>query len=81
MYAFLSQSMISGTASLAVARAVHGLRHNTKDDAWLVLFGEAIDVTSFLPIHPGGEESIETYLGQDATEAWAEVLKLLSRPW
>jgi len=48
-------------------------KHNTKNDAWLVLFGEVIDVTRWLPLHPGGEESIETYLGQDATEAWVEI--------
>mmetsp|Transcript_68660 Transcript_68660/g.110665 ORF Transcript_68660/g.110665 Transcript_68660/m.110665 type:complete len:276 (+) Transcript_68660:55-882(+) len=48
-------------------------KHNTKGDAWLILFGEAIDVTKFLPIHPGGEESIEAYLGKDASEAWVEI--------
>eukprot|EP00928_Gymnodinium_smaydae_P088016 TRINITY_DN72179_c0_g1_i1.p1 TRINITY_DN72179_c0_g1~~TRINITY_DN72179_c0_g1_i1.p1 ORF type:complete len:272 (+),score=76.63 TRINITY_DN72179_c0_g1_i1:88-903(+) len=45
-------------------------RHNTKEDAWLVLFGEAIDVTKFVPMHPGGEESIAAYFGKDATEDW-----------
>lgn len=45
-------------------------KHNTKDDAWLILFGEAIDVTKFIPLHPGGEESIAAYLGKDATEDW-----------
>eukprot|EP00440_Ansanella_granifera_P075325 gb/GFBE01081746.1/.p1 GENE.gb/GFBE01081746.1/~~gb/GFBE01081746.1/.p1 ORF type:complete len:276 (+),score=98.57 gb/GFBE01081746.1/:1-828(+) len=48
-------------------------KHNTKDDAWMVLFGEVLDVTKFLPIHPGGEESIHMYLGKDATEAWVEI--------
>eukprot|EP00931_Biecheleriopsis_adriatica_P104847 TRINITY_DN79467_c0_g1_i1.p1 TRINITY_DN79467_c0_g1~~TRINITY_DN79467_c0_g1_i1.p1 ORF type:complete len:273 (+),score=88.72 TRINITY_DN79467_c0_g1_i1:61-879(+) len=48
-------------------------KHNTKDDAWMVLFGEVLDVTKFLPIHPGGEESIHMYLGKDASEAWVEI--------
>mmetsp|Transcript_23314 Transcript_23314/g.42159 ORF Transcript_23314/g.42159 Transcript_23314/m.42159 type:complete len:269 (-) Transcript_23314:41-847(-) len=48
-------------------------KHNNKDDAWMVLFGEVLDVTKFLPIHPGGEESIHMYLGKDATEAWVEI--------
>lgn len=45
-------------------------RHNTKTDAWIVLFNEAIDVTRFLARHPGGEESITAYLGKDATRDW-----------
>ncbi|CAE7788650.1 CYB2 [Symbiodinium sp. CCMP2592] len=48
-------------------------KHNTKDDAWMVLFGEVLDVTKFLPIHPGGEDAIDMYLGRDATEAWVEI--------
>mmetsp|Transcript_53484 Transcript_53484/g.124585 ORF Transcript_53484/g.124585 Transcript_53484/m.124585 type:complete len:264 (+) Transcript_53484:62-853(+) len=49
------------------------LKHNSKDDAWMVLFGEVLDVTKFVPIHPGGEDSIDMYLGRDATEAWVEI--------
>ena len=26
----------------------------SQDDAWMVLFGEVLDVTEFIPIHPGG---------------------------
>jgi len=48
-------------------------KHASKDDAWLVLFGEAIDVTRFIPLHPGGEDMITSYLGKDATEDWQEV--------
>eukprot|EP00913_Durusdinium_trenchii_P029858 g27978.t1 len=43
-------------------------KHNTKEDAWMVLFGEVLDVTKFVPIHPGGEDTIHMYLGKDATE-------------
>lgn len=48
-------------------------KHVSKDDAWLVLFGEAIDVTRFLPLHPGGEDMINAYLGKDATADWQEI--------
>jgi len=48
-------------------------KHVSKDDAWLVLFGEVIDVTNFLGIHPGGQDMIMNYLGKDATADWQEI--------
>jgi L-lactate dehydrogenase (cytochrome) len=48
-------------------------KHATKDDGWLVLFGEAIDVTQFIPLHPGGEDTIVAYLGKDATADWTTI--------
>lgn len=48
-------------------------KHRSKDDAWIVLFGEAIEVTSFIPIHPGGEASLMLYLGKDATTEWQQI--------
>mmetsp|Transcript_127167 Transcript_127167/g.354094 ORF Transcript_127167/g.354094 Transcript_127167/m.354094 type:complete len:275 (-) Transcript_127167:112-936(-) len=48
-------------------------KHVTKDDAWLVLFGEVIDVTRFIPLHPGGEDMMMAYLGKDATEDWQKI--------
>ena len=30
-----------------------------QDDAWMVLFGEVLDVTKFLPIHPGGDLAVK----------------------
>ncbi|KAJ7078835.1 FAD binding domain-containing protein [Mycena belliarum] len=43
-------------------------KHNTKEDVWVVVNGEVLDVTSFLPDHPGGEKAILLYAGRDATE-------------
>ncbi len=40
----------------------------TKDDCWVVVNGEVLDVTKFLPDHPGGELAIMTFAGKDATE-------------
>lgn len=50
-------------------------KHNTPTDAWIILFGEAIDVTKWIPIHPGGEQAIKAYLGKDATEEWVMIHK------
>ncbi|TFK44478.1 fumarate reductase [Crucibulum laeve] len=43
-------------------------KHNKKDDIWVVVDGQVLDVTSFLPDHPGGEKAIILYAGRDATE-------------
>jgi succinate dehydrogenase/fumarate reductase flavoprotein subunit len=43
-------------------------KHNTKDDCWVIVNGQVLDVTSFLPDHPGGEKAILLYAGRDATE-------------
>jgi len=43
-------------------------KHNTKDDIWVVVEGQVLDVTNFLPEHPGGEKAILLYAGKDATE-------------
>lgn len=50
-------------------------KHNTKQDAWIILFNEAIDVTKWIPVHPGGEAAIMSYLGKDATEEWKMIHK------
>ena len=42
--------------------------HNKKDNIWVVIDGQVLDVTSFLPDHPGGEKAILLYAGRDATE-------------
>merc|ERR1719433_1433587 len=43
-------------------------KHNTKEDCWVVVNGEVLDVTKFLSEHPGGELAILTFAGKDATE-------------
>lgn len=42
-----------------------------QDDAWVVINGEAIDVTKWISIHPGGEQAIMAYLGKDRAAAVA----------
>ena len=37
--------------------------HNTKEDCWIGFEGKVFDVTSWLPIHPGGSLVIARYCG------------------
>ncbi|KIM24623.1 hypothetical protein M408DRAFT_75649 [Serendipita vermifera MAFF 305830] len=43
-------------------------KHNTKNDCWVIVDGKVLDLTNFLPDHPGGEKAILLYAGRDATE-------------
>jgi cytochrome b involved in lipid metabolism len=43
-------------------------KHNSKQSCYVVLHGRVLDVTHFLPDHPGGELAILTFAGKDATE-------------
>merc|ERR1719327_667265 len=43
-------------------------KHVTKTDCWVVVSGQVLNVTNFLSAHPGGELSILTFAGKDATE-------------
>jgi predicted heme/steroid binding protein len=43
-------------------------KHNTEQDCWVVVNGQVLDTTKFLPDHPGGVLAIVTFAGKDATE-------------
>merc|ERR1719261_2333107 len=43
-------------------------KHNKKEDCWVVLNGQVLNVTNFLKDHPGGELAIITFAGKDASE-------------
>mmetsp|Transcript_21555 Transcript_21555/g.50162 ORF Transcript_21555/g.50162 Transcript_21555/m.50162 type:complete len:127 (+) Transcript_21555:30-410(+) len=45
-------------------------KHNTRKDGWIILNGEALDVTRWISLHPGGEQTISSYLGKDASTEW-----------
>jgi len=48
-------------------------KHNKKEDCWIVINGEVIDLTSYLPDHPGGFDSILVQAGGDATSLFQEI--------
>ncbi|KAJ7647556.1 fumarate reductase, partial [Roridomyces roridus] len=43
-------------------------KHTSKDDCWVIIDGKVLNVTDFMPDHPGGEKAIMLYAGRDATE-------------
>lgn len=43
-------------------------KHKTEKDCWVVVGNEVLDVTEFLPDHPGGKMAIMAFAGRDATE-------------
>lgn len=44
--------------------------HNKVQDAWIILNGEVLDVTRWIPLHPGGEQTLVRFLGKDASLEW-----------
>ena len=49
--------------------------HNTRDDAWIVIYDQVYEMTDYLEnsSHPGGEDVILEYIGYDATLAFRGV--------
>jgi len=43
-------------------------KHNTPEDAWVIVDGTVYDVTRFAKMHPGGRQTLLDYAGQDGTE-------------
>jgi flavocytochrome c len=43
-------------------------RHNTREDCWIVINGQVLDVTKFLHDHPGGPLAILRFAGKDASQ-------------
>ncbi|KAF7730818.1 hypothetical protein EC973_001336 [Apophysomyces ossiformis] len=43
-------------------------KHNKENDCWVIVNGQVLDVTNFLPDHPGGKKAILIYAGREATE-------------
>jgi len=42
-------------------------KHKSEDDVWVAINGRVLNVTKFLPEHPGGKVAIMTFAGQDAS--------------
>lgn len=48
-------------------------KHKDTDSLWVVIEGLVYDVTKFIEEHPGGEDVLKEWAGQDATEAFLDV--------
>ncbi|WJX80429.1 hypothetical protein P8452_63431 [Trifolium repens] len=48
-------------------------KHNNKKDCWIIVNGKVYDVTPFLDDHPGGDESLISSTGKDATVDFEDV--------
>lgn len=44
--------------------------HATRSDCWIIVDGKVYDVTQYIPFHPGGEGTIISNCGTDATVAF-----------
>merc|ERR1740124_124125 len=58
----------AATGGVAGFSAEEVAKHTSKNDCWVILDGQVLDVTNFLGDHPGGELAILTFAGKDATE-------------
>jgi len=45
-------------------------KHKVEDDCWLIVDGAVFDVSNFAAMHPGGEQLLYEYGGQDASEVF-----------
>ena len=44
-------------------------KHNTLESAWTAIDGYVLDITNWIPKHPGGKVILKS-LGKDHTEKW-----------
>lgn len=47
--------------------------HCKPGDYYLALYGQVIDVSSFISIHPGGEKILVANAGKDVTEKFEQI--------
>lgn len=47
--------------------------HNSRESCWIIIAGQAYDLTDFLDAHPGGSAIILRYAGRDATEEYEPI--------
>lgn len=45
-------------------------KHSTSSDAWIIVDGAVLDVSSFAKMHPGGTQILLEFAGQDCTEVF-----------
>ncbi|KAI6180400.1 hypothetical protein M3Y98_00715800 [Aphelenchoides besseyi] len=60
-------------SDLRLIRLEEVATHKTAKSIWIVLNGYVYDVTQFLLEHPGGEDVLQSWAGQNATDAFNDV--------
>ena len=72
-FMLLAVALFGSNASLAQAATTYTAAqiatHNTVSDCWVSIEGNVYNLTSFIPIHPGGAAVIVGLCGTDATTA------------
>lgn len=48
-------------------------KHDKKEDLWVVIHGQVLDLTEFQSEHPGGAKALQLYAGREATEEFGLV--------
>ncbi|KAF8607785.1 hypothetical protein BDV93DRAFT_279525 [Ceratobasidium sp. AG-I] len=56
-----------------VPRDPEKLKHNTREDCWIVIRGQVYNITDFIPKHPGGAKPILANAGKDVTEIFESI--------
>lgn len=61
----MNESVVTPTESTgATVTADVVAQHNTQASCWIVYGGKVYDVTAFLPLHPGGTDTIASHCGK-----------------
>jgi len=63
----------SSTDTAKLCTRAEVAKHNDSEDCWVIIHNAIYDLTPFLTEHPGGEEVLLFWAGQDATEAFEDV--------
>lgn len=66
----LQKNSISSVEFLGTVSSAELQAHDVPDDCWLVIHGNAYDLTEYALTHPGGAGFITDYCGTDATRAY-----------
>ena len=57
-------------ATLVTLTVAEIAKHNQPQDCWIIISNQVYGVSDYLSSHPDGRESIISYCGQDATQAY-----------
>jgi fatty acid desaturase/predicted heme/steroid binding protein len=55
-------------------------RHNSEHDCWVAVDGKVYDITSWLPVHPGGKDMLLFSAGRDITNLFESYHPFTNKP-